>query len=250
MKSSPPDRCPGQISWEYDRTEIIADGVVHAIGVCLGLVGAIAIVAIAAKLDGIDVAPVLVYVIGLVTRLAFSAAYNMWPVSPAKWILRRFDHSAIYLLIAGTYTPFLAQISNTLVSAILGGGVWLSAIIGMALKLALPGRFDRLAMFFACCWDGVASSRTIRSHLRSRAQAYGFSQLVAFSIRSARFSICGSTCVFRTRSGTGLCCWGQVVIIRRSLLSSHGYRECHADHAGRITVSVAAMPQPRRRAAR
>jgi hemolysin III len=58
---------------------------------------------------GSDVAPIVVYVIGLVTMLAFSAAYNMWPVSPAKWILRRFDHSAIYLLIAGTYTPFLMQ---------------------------------------------------------------------------------------------------------------------------------------------
>ena len=41
--------------------------------------------------------PILVYVIGLVTMLALSAAYNMWPVLPAKWVLRRFDHSAIYL---------------------------------------------------------------------------------------------------------------------------------------------------------
>ena len=42
----------------------------------------------------------LVYVIGLVTMLALSAAYNMWPVSPAKWVLRRFEHFAIYPLIA------------------------------------------------------------------------------------------------------------------------------------------------------
>jgi hemolysin III len=35
--ASSPDICPGQISWDYDRAEIIADGVVHAIGVCLGL---------------------------------------------------------------------------------------------------------------------------------------------------------------------------------------------------------------------
>ena len=104
-----PDRCPGQISWHYDRAEIIADGVVHAIGVCLGLLGAITIVVISINTERVDVAPILVYVIGLVTMLAFSAAYNMWPVSPAKWILRRFDHSAIYLLIAGTYTPFLMQ---------------------------------------------------------------------------------------------------------------------------------------------
>jgi|SRR5438445_8579085 hemolysin III len=117
--ASSPDICPGQISWDYDRAEIIADGVVHAIGVCLGLIG-VTIVMIAVNIERIEIAPITVYVIGLVTMLALSAAYNMWPVSPAKWVLRRFDHSAIYLLIAGTYTPFLAQMKNVLASAGLG----------------------------------------------------------------------------------------------------------------------------------
>ncbi len=114
--ASSPDICPGQISWDYDRAEIIADAVVHAIGVCLGLIG-VTIVMIAVNIERIEIAPITVYVIGLVTMLALSAAYNMWPVSPAKWVLRRFDHSAIYLLIAGTYTPFLAQMKNVLASA-------------------------------------------------------------------------------------------------------------------------------------
>src|SRR6516225_10198997 len=92
-RASSPAMCAGQIDWDYDRAEIIADGTVHAIGVCLGLIGA---VTIAVKIERIEVTPILVYVIGLVTMLAFSAAYNMWPVSPAKWVLRRFDHSAIY----------------------------------------------------------------------------------------------------------------------------------------------------------
>src|SRR5215470_16266504 len=143
--ASSPDICRGQISWDYDRAEIIADGV-HAIGVCLGLIGAVTIVVMAVKIERINVAPILVYVIGLVTMLAFSAAYNLWPVSPVKWVLRRFDHSAIYLLIAGTYTPFLGQMKNALASAGLGVGIWLSAVVGMTLKLALPGRFDRLAV--------------------------------------------------------------------------------------------------------
>ena len=152
-----PDRCPGQISWHYDRAEIIADGVVHAIGVCLGLLGAITIVVISINTERVDVAPILVYVVGLVTMFAFSAAYNMWPVSPAKWVLRRFDQSAIYLLIAGTYTPFLMQMKNVLASASLGIGVWSSAVIGMALKLALPGRFDRLAVILCLLlgWSGI-----------------------------------------------------------------------------------------------
>jgi hemolysin III len=167
LRSSPPDRCAGQISWEYDRIEILADGVVHAIGVGLGLLGAIAIVTIAAKLDGIDVAPILVYVIGLVTMLAFSAVYNLWPVSPTKWILRRFDHSAIYLLIAGTYTPFLAQMTNTLVSAILGAGVWLGALIGMALKLALPGHRLAIVLCLLLGWSGVFAYDLVASTLPS-----------------------------------------------------------------------------------
>src|ERR1700745_3466490 len=121
------DRYPGQISWDYDRAEIIADGVVHAIGLCLGLIGALTIVMIAVRIDRIEIAPILIYVIGLVAMLALSAAYNMWPVSRAQWVLRRFDHSAIYLLIAGTYTPFLVQMKSVLASAGLGVAGWLGA---------------------------------------------------------------------------------------------------------------------------
>ena len=165
-----PDICRGQISWDYDRAEIIADGVVHALGVCLGLIGAVVIVVIAVKLERIEVAPILVYVIGLVTMLGLSATYNMWPVSPTKWVLRRFDHSAIYLLIAGTYTPFLAQMKSVLASVGLGVGVWLSALIGIALKLALPGRFDRLAV--ALClllgWSGVITYDSLAYALPSK----------------------------------------------------------------------------------
>jgi hemolysin III len=89
---------------------------VHAIGVCLGLIG-VTIVVITINIERIEI---LVYVIGLMAMLALSAAYNMWPVLPAKWVLRRFDHSAIYRLIAGTYTPFRAQMKNVLASAGLG----------------------------------------------------------------------------------------------------------------------------------
>jgi len=162
-------RYPGQIRWHYDRAEIVADGVVHAIGVCLGLIGAVTIVVMAVKIERINLVPILVYVIGLVTMLAFSAAYNMWPVSPVKWVLRRVDHSAIYLLIAGTYTPFLGQMKNALVSAGLGIGVWLSAIVGMALKLALPGRFDRLAIILCLLlgWSGVIAYDSLASAIPS-----------------------------------------------------------------------------------
>ena len=89
---------------------------VHALGICSGLTGAVVvIIAIASHSTKIvTITSVLIYAAGLVAMLGFSAAYNMWPVSPTKWVLRRFDHSAIYLLIAGTYTPFIAQLKNKL----------------------------------------------------------------------------------------------------------------------------------------
>src|SRR3954469_21335709 len=75
----------------------------------------------------------------------FSAAYNLWPVSRIKWLLRRFDHSAIYLLIAATYTPFTVQMRSGLASGLLVG-IWTAAAVGIVLKLVLPGRFDRLSL--------------------------------------------------------------------------------------------------------
>jgi hemolysin III len=149
---------PAGVVWKYDRVELIADGIVHAIGVSLGLAGAIAIIVVAANsLHTIEISSIVVYVIGLLSMLGFSAAYNTWPVSRAKWILRRFDHSAIFVMIAGTYTPFIAQMKADLVAMGLLIGVWLTAVVGIILKLLLPGRFDRLAvvLYLLLGWSGA-----------------------------------------------------------------------------------------------
>ena len=60
-------------------------------------------------------------------------------------MLRRFDHSSIYLLIAGTYTPFIWQMQSEIMPILLVV-VWLTAAAGIALKLFWPGRFDRLSI--------------------------------------------------------------------------------------------------------
>src|SRR3712207_1560800 len=141
------DGRPPGVVWDYDRAELVADGVVHAAGVGLATVGIFALVVLASDLTRFaERMSVLVYAVSLLAVLSISAAYNMWPVSRAKWLLRRFDHAAIYLLIAGTYTPFLTQIKSGPVSAGLFVAVWGTALIGIALKLALPGRFDRLSI--------------------------------------------------------------------------------------------------------
>jgi hemolysin III len=147
----------GAIRWNYDRAEMIADGIVHGIGVFGGLVAAtVLIVLTAIYATPLDVVVVSVYVVGLLSMLVLSATYNLWPVSRAKWILRRFDHSAIYVLIAATYTPFIMELKDSTFAMVLLAGVWCVAIIGIVLKLVLPGRFDRLSvgLYLAMGWSG------------------------------------------------------------------------------------------------
>src|SRR3982075_630046 len=126
----------GAIRWNYDRAELIADGVVHGIGVFCGLVAAtVLIVLTAIYATAIEVAVVSVYVAGLLAMLVLSATYNLWPISRAKWVLRRFDHSAIYVLIAATYTPFITQLKDSIFAIALLMGVWCVAIVGMLLNM-------------------------------------------------------------------------------------------------------------------
>ncbi|HEV7634618.1 MAG: hemolysin [Bradyrhizobium sp.] len=148
----------GAVRWNYDRAELIADGIVHGIGVFAGLVAATVLIVLAALYaTPVEVAAVSVYVAGLLTMLVFSATYNLWPVSRAKWVLRRFDHSAIYVLIAATYTPFIMQVKDSIFAIALLIGVWCVAIIGIVLKLVLPGRFDRVSvgLYLAMGWSGL-----------------------------------------------------------------------------------------------
>jgi len=145
----------------YSRAELIADGIVHAIGIVLAIAAGSALLALAAFNTGPgEYAAVIFYVVSLLAVFSVSCAYNMWPLTPAKWILRRFDHAAIYVLIAGTYTPFLAQLPDADVAWAMIAVVWGAALLGMAIKLFLPGRFDRLAVLFylAIGWSGVAVS--------------------------------------------------------------------------------------------
>src|SRR3954447_18105201 len=165
----------GAMHWNYDRAELIADGVVHAVGICFGLIAAsVLIVLTAVYATPMDVAAVSVYVAGLLAMLVLSATYNLWPVSRAKWVLRRFAHSAIYLLIAATYTPFIMALKDSYFAIAVLIGVWCLAIVGIVLKLVYPGRYDRLAvgLFLAMGWSGMMLYDSVVKALPTMALAF------------------------------------------------------------------------------
>lgn len=148
----------GAVGWHYDRAELIADGIVHIVGVALGLIAATVLVVLTAiYATALNIVAVSIYVAGLLSMLVFSATYNLWPVSRAKWVLRRFDHSAIYVLIAATYTPFIMELKDSVFAIALLIGVWCLAAFGIVIKLAWPGRLDRLSvgLYLAMGWSGM-----------------------------------------------------------------------------------------------
>ena len=155
----------GQIAWRYSPSEIWADGVIHVLGVVLALAGACVFVIAFANSPAVELAAIAIYLATLVLSVAASAAYNLWPVSRAKWLLRRLDHSAIYLLIAGTYTPFMVKLGTWWLLV----AMWAVALTGVALKLLWPGRFDRfsIGLYLALGWSGVVVFDELRASLPS-----------------------------------------------------------------------------------
>lgn len=155
---------PTRYSWwsreqrPYTRAELVVDGVVHVLGLVVAIAAGSVLLAFSILETAPEVAPALVVYVGsLVAVLGVSLAYNMWPVSPIKMLLARFDQAAIFLFIAGTYTPFLAVLGGTTTGVLMTTFVWGASLVGVALKLIVPERFGRLAiaLYLAIGWSGI-----------------------------------------------------------------------------------------------
>ena len=142
----------------YTRAERVVDGAVHVIGLVAAVICAPVLVALAARWHG-DVSTVTaaaVYAASLVAMFAASAAYHLVTRARGRWLLRRLDHAAIYVKIAGTYTPFAVLLAGERAPWILAG-IWGAAACGVALRLLVPGRFQwtTLGLYLAMGWAVV-----------------------------------------------------------------------------------------------
>jgi hemolysin III len=144
----------------YSKGELIADGALHVIGVAASLTAAVSLALLAiGGLPAHASASVLVYGAGLLAVFVCSAAYHLVRRPGLKALLRRFDHAAIYLKIAATYTPFAAVKMGGLAGMALLGAVWAIAAIGVFTRLMLPGQFVRTAyvLYLAQGWACLAA---------------------------------------------------------------------------------------------
>jgi len=148
----------------YTAAEIAADRAVHVIGLAaataavgwlLGSIGPAATIK--------QIAAVSIYSFGLVGMLSVSALYNLAVPSRLKAVLRRLDHSMIFVMIAGSYTPFAISALSPQLGVPLCAVVWGLAAIGIGLKLACPFHFElvSLALYLGMGWLVLAVLRSM-----------------------------------------------------------------------------------------
>jgi hemolysin III len=146
-------QAPAAVQRLYSRNEHAMDLAIHIAGVLFAVNATLWLLW---HVTGLPVVvSVSVYCAGLLGMILASAAYNLWPAHrPSKQILRSLDHSAIFIMIAATYTPFAANRLAPPAGDLILAAIWGCASFGIAMKVLFPRRFEltSLGLYVAMGW--------------------------------------------------------------------------------------------------
>ena len=152
----------------YTAGEELLNAISHGLGVLLGIAGsAILIVVATLHSDVWGIVSVSVYGFTLILLYSMSTLYHALSNEKAKRIFRILDHSTIYLLIAGSYTPYLLVTIRGTMGWIVFSIVWGCAVIGIVLNAISLERYKKisLALYLISGWAAVIATKPIVEHL-------------------------------------------------------------------------------------
>lgn len=144
----------------YTRAEEIANSLTHGLGIVLAIAGLAVLTAFAAQRgQALHVVSSAIFGSTLILLYTTSTLYHAITIERIKPLLRTLDHSAIFLLIAGTYTPFMLVSLGDSWGWSLLAVIWSLAVIGIVLRLFLRGRLHGLviALYVAMGWAVVVA---------------------------------------------------------------------------------------------
>ena len=125
--------------------DILANAITHGVGAVLALVGGIYLVAVSTRGTAWHVVSCSIFAASLLLVYLCSTLYHSLVLTRARHVFQILDHAAIYLLIAGTYTPFTLVSMRGPVGWTLFGIVWGLALAGIVFKSFAIGRFELLS---------------------------------------------------------------------------------------------------------
>ena len=151
----------------YSPREEWANRLSHGLGLLLGILGLILLLHKGWDQEPRVLASYGIYGASLVLLYLSSTLYHSMGSGAARRWCKTFDHCAIYLLIAGTYTPFLLIALDTPLAQGLMAVIWAVALVGVVLKLICINRFDRLSLiaYLALGWSALAVIYQLYVHL-------------------------------------------------------------------------------------
>ena len=144
--------------------EELANSLSHGVGLLCALAATpVLVIAAATRGSASDVVGSSVFTATMVLLYLTSTWYHAAPVSRLKDRLQRLDHAAIYLLIAGSYTPFTLGVLSGVWGWTLFGLVWGAAALGVSAKLIAGNRYPRLstALYLAMGWLALIAIRPL-----------------------------------------------------------------------------------------
>ncbi|GLT20256.1 hemolysin III family protein [Vibrio zhanjiangensis] len=132
----------------YSVKEEWANTLTHGVGMVFGIVGLILLLvkATSHNADVLTITSMSIYGASMIVLFLASTLYHAVPHQRAKRALKTFDHCAIYLLIAGSYTPFLLVSLRTPLAIGLMIVIWTLALIGIIMKFAFVYRYEKLSL--------------------------------------------------------------------------------------------------------
>ncbi|MDE1893328.1 MAG: hemolysin III family protein [Pseudomonadota bacterium] len=154
----------------YSFGDELASSVIHGIGIALSIAGLAVLVAFAALHgNALTVVACAVFGTSLVLLYTASTLYHSVSLAAAKPALRTLDHIAIYVLIAGTYTPFTLIALPGAWGWSLFTAVWALALAGSALELGLLRRYHKLSvlLYVGMGWIGMIAFGPLSRHLQA-----------------------------------------------------------------------------------
>ncbi len=152
----------------YSLGEEIANSVIHGLGIALSVAALVILVAFAVlEHDPYKLASSIVYGITLILEYTASTLYHSFPQPKVKHLFKVFDHCGIYLLIAGTYTPFCLVTLRGDGGWLLFGIIWSLAVIGIALEAfwAYRPRWLSALIYLGMGWMVVLSIKPLIANL-------------------------------------------------------------------------------------
>ena len=164
--------------------EHLANTLSHGIGLLLAI-GALPLLVIdALRLDsGLAVAGAAIFGGTAIAMYLTSTLYHAFPQANRNGWLRRLDHSAIYLLIAGTYTPVLLGVLRGTAGWAMLAMIWILAVAGVVFKLLAGARFRKVsvALYVAMGWAALALIQPLWTHMQPGGLAWLFAGGVAYT---------------------------------------------------------------------